>query len=208
MEPDQHDRRYWDQHAKHYDRSMALLGGPIPKMIELVGEVVRGSVCVLEVAAGTGLVTPTLAGSAVEVVATDYSPAMVEQLEARVRNLDLANVRCEQADIYALRYETASFDVVVATNVLHLVPDLAGALAALRRVLRPGGRIVAPTFCHDQTVVSWIASRAMALSGFPGHRRFTMQTLREALEASGLRVGRTESLQGLIPIGFIEGKWA
>ena len=33
-----HDRAYWDEHAKNYDRSMALLGGPIPRMVELAGE--------------------------------------------------------------------------------------------------------------------------------------------------------------------------
>lgn len=55
------DQRYWNNHAKNYDRSMALLGEPIPRMVELVGEAVRGLERVLEVAAGTGLVTPALA---------------------------------------------------------------------------------------------------------------------------------------------------
>ncbi len=65
------DRSYWDKHAKNYDRSMSLLGRPIPRMIELAAEATRGLERVLEVAAGTGLVTPALAGGAREVVATD-----------------------------------------------------------------------------------------------------------------------------------------
>jgi hypothetical protein len=52
-----------------------------------------------------------------------------------------------------------------------------------------------------------MASRVMAVSGLLGQRRFTARSLREALEASGLRVGRTETLPGLIPVGFIEGTW-
>jgi len=36
------DRSYWDKHAKNYDRSMALLGRPIPRMVELAGEATRG----------------------------------------------------------------------------------------------------------------------------------------------------------------------
>ena len=207
MNPDDPGRRYWNSFAKRYDRSMTLLGRSLPRMVELVGEVVCGSADLLEVAAGTGLVTPTLARSAVNVVATDYAPAMVERLEARVRCLGLENVRIELADLYSLQYEPSSFDAVVATNVLHLVPDLPGALAALRRVLRPGGRLVSPTYCHDETVTSWLVSRALAVSGFPGQRRFSTRTLRQALETSGLHVGRTETLPGLIPIGFIEGTW-
>lgn len=49
---------------------------------------------------------------------------MVAALEQRVRDAGLMNVRCEQADLYALRFEDGAFDAVVAANVLHLVPDL------------------------------------------------------------------------------------
>jgi ubiquinone/menaquinone biosynthesis C-methylase UbiE len=203
--PIDRDQSYWDRRAEDYDRSMTILGRPLPRMVELIGEAIHGATRVLEVAAGTGLVTPTLARSAVEVVATDYAPAMVERLRGRVQSLRLSNTRCEQADIYSLPFEPGSFDAVVAANVLHLVPDLPGALAAIRRVLRPGGRLVAPTFCHDETRVSWVVSRLMALSGFPAHRRFSAQTLKEAIEKAGVRTGRTETVRGLIPVGFIEG---
>jgi len=198
-------RKYWDTHAKNYDRSMALLGGPIPHMVELAGEGVRGAARVLEVAAGTGLVTPALAAGAKEVVATDYSAAMVATLQRRVGDAGLTNVRFEQADLYALRFEPHTFDAVVAANVLHLVPDLRGALAALQRVTRPGGRIIVPTYCHDETALSWLVSRVLAVTGFPGHRRFTVRSLREAVEAAGVRVTRSETLPGLIPISYIEG---
>lgn len=198
-------RKYWDTHAKNYDRSMALLGRPIPRMVELAGEGVRGVARVLEVAAGTGLVTPALAAAANDVVATDYSAAMVATLQRRVGDAGLTNVRFEQADLYALRFEPHTFDAVVAANVLHLVPDLRGALAALQRVTRPGGRIIVPTYCHDETALSWLVSRVLAVTGFPGHRRFTVQSLREAVEAAGVRVTRSETLPGLIPISYIEG---
>lgn len=199
------DRSYWDRHAKNYDNSMRLLGRPIPRMVELAGEATRGLRRVLEVAAGTGLVTPALASGAAEVIATDYSAAMVAALERRVRDAGITNVRCEQADLYALRFDEGTFDAVVAANVLHLVPDLPEALAALRRLLKPGGRIVAPTFCHDETSLSSLVSRALAVTGFPGYRRFTAKSLQQAIENSGLRVSRTETLPGLIPIAYVEG---
>ena len=198
------DRSYWERHAAHYDASLRILGRPFPRMLELTQAAVRGRARVLEVAAGTGLVTTALAEVAGEVVATDYASAMVEVLERRVRELGLANVRCEQADIYALRFEPGSFDAVVAANVLHLVPDLDGALRALKRVLRPGGKLITPTFCHDETWLSAILSRAASLTGFPSHRRFTARSLREALESFGAHVDRAETLAGLVPIGYVE----
>lgn len=198
------DRAYWERHAAHYDASLRVLGRSFPRMLELTGEAVRGRGRVLEVAAGTGLVTRALAEVAEEVIATDYASAMVEQLEQRVRELGLANVRCEQADIYRLRFEPESFDAVVAANVLHLVPDLDEALASLRRVLKRGGKLVTPTFCHDETWLSAILSRAASLTGFPSHRRFTARSLRQALEAFGARVDRAETLPGLVPICYVE----
>ena len=200
------DRKYWDQHAKNYDRSMALLGRPIPRMVELVGEATRGLGRVLEVAAGTGLVTPRIAAGAGEVVATDYSAAMVAALEQRVRGAGLSNVRCEQADLYDLRFDDDTFDAVVAANVLHLVPDLSAALASLRRVMKLGGTLIVPTYCHDETTLSRIASRLLALSGFPGYRRFTARSPRRAIEDAGVHVTRCETLPGLIPIGYVAGR--
>jgi branched-chain amino acid transport system substrate-binding protein len=155
------DRRYWERHVRNYDLSMRLLGRPVPGMLALIKEAVSGAECVLEVAAGTGLVTPVLARAAREVISTDYAAAMVERLARRVTDEALHNVRCEQADIYALRFEPASFDAVVAANVLHLVPDFGGALASLRRVLKPGGHLIVPTFCHDETGLSWLVSRGL-----------------------------------------------
>ena len=117
----------------------------------------------------------------------------------------LENVTCEQADIHSLPYLEGEFDAVVAANVLHLVPDLPAAIQALRKVTKPGSLLVVPTFCHDETMASWLVSRLLAVSGFPGHRRFTIQSLRNALEENGVQIARAELLPGIIPVGFVAG---
>jgi ubiquinone/menaquinone biosynthesis C-methylase UbiE len=198
---------FWERNAARYDRSMILLGGPMPRMLERVEAEVRGASSVLEVAAGTGLVTLVLARSAGRVLATDYAPAMVEQLRRRVESERLANVTCRVADLYRLDLPPSSFDVVVAANVLHLVPDLDGALAALKRLLRPGGKLVAPTYAHDQTFMSRLVSRVLgAAARFPGQRRFTHATLGAALERAGYSVFAAEVVPGLVPIAFVAGE--
>jgi ubiquinone/menaquinone biosynthesis C-methylase UbiE len=200
------DKDYWERHARNYDASLQwVLGRPLPRLLELASEAVQGKRKVLEVAAGTGIVTSALAQTSDHVVATDYAAAMVDALEQRVQDAGLKNVSCEQADIYSLSYSADEFDAVVAANVLHLVPDLSAAIQALRSVTKPGGVLVAPTFCHDETRMSWLVSRILAVSGFPGHRRFTMDSLRNALEENGVEVVRAELLPGLIPVGFVEG---
>ena len=196
-------RSYWERHARRYDRSTRFLSRPVPRMLELAVDAAKGRERVLEVAAGTGLITIAIAPVVGELIATDYATAMVEQLEARVRDAGISNVRCEQADIYNLRFDSGSFDAVFAANVLHLVPDLEGALTCLRRVLKPGGVLVAPTYLHQETLGASILSRLFALTGFPGRRRFTAKSLNAALAAAGLHVIRAETIRGPFPIGYV-----
>lgn len=201
-------RRYWERHAARYDRATRFLARPVPRMLELATDALKGCGRVLEVAAGTGLVTTAIAPVVGELVATDYADAMVRQLEARVRDAQRSNVTCERADLHALRFDDASFDGAIAANVLHLVPDLERALASLRRVLRPGGILVAPTYLHRETLRAAVLSRLFALTGFPGARRFDARTLRDAVERAGFRVRRVETIPGPFPIGHIDASAA
>lgn len=199
------DRTFWERHAENFDQSLKLFGHPYPRVLELTRESVSGADAVLEVAAGTGLITAAIAPRVRHLVATDYADAMVAVLRRRVEEASLSNVECARGDIYALEHPPWSFDVVVAGNVLHLVPDLPGALRGLIRVLRPGGKLIAPTFCHDETRISWLVSRALSVLGQPMHRRFTTASLRQALEEAGLGIRRSEAIPGLIPIAYVEG---
>jgi SAM-dependent methyltransferase len=94
---------------------------------------------VLEVGCGEGeLAARMQAELAATVVAVDQSARMVEL--ARARGVD-----ARVADVQALPFEHASFDVAVAAWVLFHVPDLDRGIAELARVLKPGGRLVAVT---------------------------------------------------------------
>jgi ubiquinone/menaquinone biosynthesis C-methylase UbiE len=183
-----------------------MLGRPLPRVLELTANAVSGAGTVLEVAAGTGLITAVIAPRVRQVVATDYAGNMLALLRERMKSAGISNVEAEQRDIYALGYPPGSFDVVVAGNVLHLVPDLDRALDALSQVLRPGGKLIAPTFVHDETALAWITSRVLAnVLGQPMHRRFTTASLRHAIEQHGARITRAETVPGVIPIAYVEG---
>ena len=57
----EHGRAYWERHARNYDRSLKVLGRPLPRMVALATETLRGCGHVLEVAAGTGLLRDPVA---------------------------------------------------------------------------------------------------------------------------------------------------
>jgi len=173
-------------------------------MLELAVDAARGCGDVLEVAAGTGLLTAAIAPVVRSMIATDYAPAMVAQLEKRLRTDGVENVICQQADIEALTFPDHSFDAVIAANVLHLLPDLERSLASLRRVIRPNGHLIAPTYLHAETVGASLLSRLFGLTGFPGARRFDSSTLQKSIEEAGFRIATYEAIRGPFPIGFVD----
>jgi len=68
--------------------------------------------------------------------------------------------------------------------------------------------LLAPTFCHAQTPASRMVSRLLSLTGFPGQRRFSEASLRQALEEWGLTDVRGETVPGVLPMAFIEGRFS
>ena len=95
---------------------------------------------VMEVAAGNANATLAAARRFGRVTSTDYVPALLERgrLRAEAEGLD---VTFEVADVEALPYSPASFDVVVSTFGVMFAPEHGQAASELMRVCRPGGRI-------------------------------------------------------------------
>jgi ubiquinone/menaquinone biosynthesis C-methylase UbiE len=105
-----------------------------------LGDMRAGSI--LEVAAGTGVVTRALAAvlpGDVTITATDLVPGMVD----RARRAGTSRpVAWEQADVMALPFEPGSFDAVVCQFGAMFFEPKRDAFAEMRRVLRPGGRLL------------------------------------------------------------------
>jgi ubiquinone/menaquinone biosynthesis C-methylase UbiE len=118
------------------------LGMATELMLDLAG-VTTGS-RVLDIAAGTGeqtIVAARRAGPSGQVLATDIAPGMLEVAAEEVRKAGLGNVETRVMDAQSLELEDASFDAVISRLGVMLVPDSRKALAEIRRVLKPGGKL-------------------------------------------------------------------
>jgi ubiquinone/menaquinone biosynthesis C-methylase UbiE len=131
----------WDVIAEGYDRYVA------PQEVELANEALRlvglePDERFLDVAAGPGGLSLPAARLGAEVLATDWSPAMIERLEARADQEGLRNVEGRVMDCHALDLPNHSFDVTGSQFGVMLVPDQARALREMVRVTKPGGRVL------------------------------------------------------------------
>ena len=100
----------WDAIAAGYDRYVAPQEAALAnEALRLVG--LKAGERFLDVAAGTGGLSLPAARLGAEVLATDWSPAMIEQFEARVRDEGLPNAEGRVMDCHALDLSDNSFDV-------------------------------------------------------------------------------------------------
>ncbi len=104
------------------------------------------SIIVMECACGTGLLSQVIAKKCRSLIATDFSPKMLEKARKNCSAFD--NITFIKTDIMSLDYPNGSFDKVVAGNVIHLLDEPLKALSELDRVCRPGEKIIIPTYMN------------------------------------------------------------
>jgi ubiquinone/menaquinone biosynthesis C-methylase UbiE len=107
-----------------------------------IGEMPDGS-AILDLPCGGGVAFRALRPEQrVRYVAADYSPGMLKRARREAKQRGLDRIEFVEADVEALPFEDASFDLCVCFNSLHCFPDPQAGIVELARCLRPGGRFV------------------------------------------------------------------
>lgn len=131
----------WDAIAAGYDEFVAPGEAPFAHAGLVLAGLQPGD-RFLDVAAGTGGLSLPAARLGARVLATDWSPAMVERFTARVRAEGLRDAEARVMDAHALDVPDDTFDVTGSQFGVMLVPDQPVALREMVRVTRPGGRVL------------------------------------------------------------------
>lgn len=194
-------KNFWDRNAGRYDRFMRKDREVYEKMYELIRPVVKDKT-VLELAAGTGLIARHIVNAAAHIEATDASPEMIT--EARRGNCS-AKLHFSVQDMFSLPYAGNSFDVVIVSNALHIVPQPEKSLREIKRVLKDDGVLIAPTFTHaENSLRGRIKAYFMRLAGFPLHSRWTSEEYLSFLRQNGWRVRKSAVLKASFPLTYAE----
>jgi ubiquinone/menaquinone biosynthesis C-methylase UbiE len=131
----------------------AVVGSDLRLLYEAADEIGRLPVGarVLDIPCGGGVALRGLrVGQGVDYVAADIAPAMLDRTARAALDRGVADqVRPRLADVGALPFEDASFDLVVSFTGLHCFPSPYDAVAELARVTRPGGAITGSAIFND-----------------------------------------------------------
>lgn len=168
-----------------------------------------GSDTVLDVACGPGLLACAFARAAQHATGIDVTPAMLVQAMALQAEQRLQNVTWVQGDVLPLPYADASFSIVTARYAFHHFLDPLAVLREMRRVCKPGGRVVVADSAPAAEKAD--AFNEMERLRDPSHvRAMPPEELRGLFASAGLPAPRIETyrmeaeLEGLLQRSFPE----
>lgn len=160
------NRQFWDRFSRHYAGFMRCSETTYQQVRKAMRPYLERDMNVLELACGTGQLSIPLSPRVRRWEATDFSPGMVQQAK---KCLHSSRLHFSVQDATKLPYGPESFDAVVISNALHVMPEPEKALEEAWRVLKLDGRIFAPTFVWGK---GWRARFRLWAMGGTGIRVF------------------------------------
>jgi ubiquinone/menaquinone biosynthesis C-methylase UbiE len=189
---------FWDKMSSVYDlfenvynhRVYSNTGKQVCSFIEPSDEV-------LECACGTGAITVAVADKCKRITATDFSEAMLKQAKKKCSKAE--NIVFKNADITNLEYADESFDKVVAGNVIHLLPEPDKAYEELKRVVKPGGKVIIPTYINKTSASAGLGVKFVELLGLRFAQQFDLESYRQFFENLGCKDVSYHVVDGRMP---------
>ena len=199
------ERKFWDSFAVKYDknRKQGKTDEAYEELLKMFQEDIAGTKKLLEAATGTGIFSLKLSNIVPEITAIDLSPEMLEIAKIKAKEQSTSNIDFREGDICNLQFPDNSYDAVIASNVLHLLFEPGTAMQEIKRVVKPGGTVIIPTYCHGENLTSHFFSRCMNLMGFRARSRWSIASFKKFVENNGFEIIKTRKINGIIPMLYL-----
>lgn len=186
---------FWDKVSGVYDLFENIYNKSVYQFTgETVAKYIKNTDKVLECACGTGAISIYIAPICNKLFASDYSAGMLKQAKKKLKKFD--NVELKKVDITNIKAKDDSFDVVVAGNVIHLLPDSQSAMKELTRVCKDGGKLIIPTYINGDEGTNKLAVKFLEKLGANFKRQFDSESYEKFFAEMGYEDVAYEVVRG------------
>lgn len=182
--------KFWDRIADRYARKPVGDEAAYQKKLQVTRGYFRPDMEVFEFGCGTGSTAIAHAPHVKHIRAVDISSRMIEIAKGKAEADGVENVTFETAAIDGLDQPSERYEAVMAHSILHLLEDREPVIAAVHRMLKPGGIFVSSTACLGDSQKHFMPIVLIGkLFGFlPLVRFFTRKELERSLLDAGFRI--------------------
>jgi 2-polyprenyl-3-methyl-5-hydroxy-6-metoxy-1,4-benzoquinol methylase len=195
---------FWDWRASKYDKQ-AQEDESYTKAVERFAKYFKAEDTVLDYACGTGVVTYKIAAQVKEVHGIDTSAGMIDLAKERARERQVSNVHFAQKTIFDEDIARASYDVILAFNILHLLEDARTAVQRASELLKPEGLMVSETPCLGEAglVLRTLLPLISKVGILPYLRKFRISEVKDLMGDGGFQILESEVVEGTIPSSLL-----
>ena len=182
--------RFWDRIAEKYARQPVADEAAYRTKLEMTRKHLRPDMDLLEIGCGTGSTALVHAPHVRSIRAVDVSPAMIAIARGKAADAGIGNVTFEEGAVGTLDIADASYDMVLALSLLHLVGDWEGLIASAHLWLKPGGLFVTSTPCLSDTMpaMRYVLPLLRLFGKAPRIEFFSLDELKKAHRDAGLEI--------------------
>ncbi|MGI9319441.1 MAG: class I SAM-dependent methyltransferase [bacterium] len=141
---------FWDKASKNYDKTEERFEYIHRKSRENTKKHLKNNSIVLDYGCGTGTASCEFANQVKEIHAIDISPKMIEIAKEKAAAIKIENIKFEKTDIFDEKFEKESYDIILAFNMLHTVPNPQNVMLRIDELLKPEGVFISVTPCLRQ----------------------------------------------------------
>jgi 2-polyprenyl-3-methyl-5-hydroxy-6-metoxy-1,4-benzoquinol methylase len=141
---------FWDKASKNYDKTEERFEYIHKKARENTKKYLKVSQIVLDYGCGTGTASCKFARQVNEINGIDISSEMIRIAKEKAVVSKIDNVHFEKADLFEDKFQNESFDVILAFNMLHTVPNPQNVVYRINDLLKPDGIFISVTPCLGQ----------------------------------------------------------
>ncbi len=197
------EKIFWSHFAAHYDTFIKIMFRKTYKkiLLQLDSEMESGQK-ILDLGTGTGIIPFSVCLKVMTVTATDISPEMINTAIQKQKASGIENIDFQVQDAYDLPFPDQYFDVVIATNLLHLLFEPEKPLSEAKRVLKDSGILIAPTLCAGENLKSRVMADISAMVGIRFVNKWSIREFEDVLETNGLIISKTIKINGSFPLAY------